>query len=663
MRAANTQPSFDLFSGAENDQPLRETLRQSTRVVSDGYKDKSIHDDLKAEIKSLKYTLSTIEQEKELTALRHDRELHDVQRKAEEDFKKMQSAEGEKLKAMRQYESLLKELAEIRDAASNEQAAMDRRLRETEEAKRLAEEEVEEIKSEFEETIRGLERQMGGLESKNATLLRGAEEQQQDAEMKSALLGDAQRKLAEQESRIGNLETDNIQLKSQTGDADTLAIVKRELSEQVSHIRTLETKNREQLAELKHFRQLHKSVEVVEEEKRMLQRKVDMMDDLQQELGEAKLQRQRLEDERLAWTAYLQSQEDISGRLEFESPEDLAKALVQQRLETATLVERLGGLEPALSEKDGIIKSLEDEKATIANELQKLKASGSGAGDSKIRTRLERQRALAIKEAEYLRAQLKMYDTEDSTFQPENFDEHKVKQIQELQDLVDQYRNELQALHAELATNQASAPPGEAPSLKRPREDSGEHEQLGVLSRKNRKLQDELSTLQQSATLLQKELSVTKERLSAATSHSKTRVLTLRDNPTANYEAIKTATLKALREENGALLSQLRTGNPGTKVVPISTLETAQRELLEMKDEVASKEKMMTRLRQVWTAKTSEFRQATSSILGWDVEFQPNGKLKVTSLFYPSSSDYENSILFDGERGNTQSNLLSSFPL
>jgi mitotic spindle assembly checkpoint protein MAD1 len=605
--------------------------------------------DLKAEIKTLKYSISTRDQEQELAKLRQESELREARRKADEDFKKMQSAEGERNKAIRQYEALAKELQEVKDRATNEKATLERRLREADETKRTAIEEVEDGKAEAEEKLRALERGKLELEARNAALQRSVEESREDAEAKDQALHEAQQTIAQKDAQIGNLESEVLRLKAQTGDVDTLGVIKRELSEQVSHIRTLEAKNREQQAELKHFRQLHKSVEIIEEEKRDLQRKVDGIEDLQQELGEARLQRQRLEDERLAWTAYLQSQAGEDGELEFDSPEAIARALFEERLEAATLLEKLGSLEPAVAEKDAIIKTLEGEKAKLETQVKKLKTSGGS--DDKARMRLERQRALAVKEVEYLRAQLKTFDAEESTMELKSYDEQKAARIQQLEEIVEKYSTEVQTLTAELSTSQVSGPPPET-SLKRSREEEPENaEHLGQLSSKNRKLQDDLTTAQTSLSLLQKELSVTQEQLQALTTHRQTRILSLRSNPTSDFEAIKLSTLEALKTENAALLSQLRTGNPNTAVVPIATLEAAQRDVREMAKQVADKEKAMSRLKQIWGAKSMEFREGVNSLLGWKVDFLPSGKMKVSSLFYPSTDDSENSIVFDGENG------------
>ncbi|PQE29242.1 spindle assembly checkpoint component MAD1 protein [Rutstroemia sp. NJR-2017a BBW] len=671
-RAANTQPSFDFLTGAEstNRPPSRSgQFRQSVRTLSGDHrrepssgeseqeseKRRKELDDLKAEVKTLRYTIDSHKQEEELAKLRHEDELRDARRKSEEDFKAKQNAESERNSALRQYESIQKELMEIRDNASNEKMALEKRIREAEENKRQLEEEVEDVKTESEEASRILERKVAELESRNKTLQQSVESLQQDSDTREALLQEAQQQLANKDTEFGALEAEVLRLKAQTGDADTLEIIKRELGEQVTHIRNLEASNREQAAELKHYKRLHKSVEVVEEEKRSLQRKVDAMDDLQNELGEARLQRQRLEDERLAWTAYLRDQSGPEGELKFESPEDLARALVEEKIKNATLLERTGAMESEVLDRDNIIEGLQNDKKTLNEELEKLRSTGgSSGGDAKARLRLERQRALAIKEVEYLRAQLKTFDAEDEAFgEGENIDDAKIKRIDELERLVDEYRQEVQSLQADLSKAEVAQPPA-SPSAgtKRPREETAEeNERIGLLSRKNRKLQDTINNLQTSQKLLEKELSVTQERLTAATTHSQTRILSLRDNPTSNFEAIKLSTITALRAENADLLHQLTTSQPPPSSIPLSTLQTQQHRVQEAQAQLKEERLRNDRLKKVWSAKSQELREGISSLLGWDVVFQPNGKLKVTSFFYPSVGEEENSIVFDGERG------------
>jgi mitotic spindle assembly checkpoint protein MAD1 len=545
----------------------------------------------------------------------------------------------------------LKEVTEIRDTGANEKAALERQLRDIQENKRLLEEEVEDLKSEKEESIRSIERKVTELEARNESLQTTVQELQHDSDQREALLQSAQQEVASKDASIGNLEAEVLRLKAQTGDVDTLDVIKRELSEQVTHIRKLEVMNREQAAELKHFKRLHKSVEVVEEEKRSLQRKLQAVEGLENELGEAQIQRQRLEDERLAWTAYLQSQAGEDGQLEFETPEALARGLVAERLQAATLFERVGALETDISARDNAIQALEIEKSNLGEELEKVKSAGTSAGNSKVQLRLERQRDLAVRESEFLRAQLKTYDTEDTTFQPEKVDEAKQQHIEELEKMLEGYKSEVQKLSTDLASKENIS--GPEPGTKRPRSDEEDHERLGQLIRKKRKLEEEITTLKTSNKVFQKEISVLQERLTAATQPRQTRILSLRSNPTSDYEAIKTLTLKTLRQENADLLARLH-GSLGENLtqVPISVVESARLAVKAAEAALASEKITIDRLMKVWRKTSEEFRETVKHLFGWDITFMKEGKVRVSSIFYPGSEDAdENYIMFDTSRG------------
>ena len=551
-------------------------------------------------------------------------------------------------------------MKETQDQAINQQQSLDKKLRALQEENRSLRDDVEEGQTELSSLDRQHKHQLQDIESKHATLQKTLNDLRNDLENKASTLHTDQERLAQKESEVGGLENEVLRLKAQTGDADTLAVIKRELSDQVAHIRKLESSNREQNAELKHFRRVHKAVEVVEEEKRVLQNKVLVLEDLQKQLREAQLQRQILEDERHSWTSYLQSQ-DENGSLEFSSPRDLARALIRERTETANLAHEMGKVRSEALEKDGLINSLEEERSRIRAELEKLRVSG-GSGDGRAKARLERQKALAVKEVELLREQIKTFDSEEITYHSEHhFDEAQQKRIQDLESLVDQYRAELQTLNDSLSHHEDQKPPTNP--LKRPHadEDEDEKSQFGSLSRKNRKLQDELSNLERSHALLRSEHNAAKIQITNLQQSLQTRVLALRSNPTADAEAIKMSTLSSLREENSALLAQLESPThqpaPGTKVVPISTLENAKREIEEQKQIVADKEKRMMRLKQIWSLKSLELREAVASLLGYQMDFMANGKFKLTSIFNPADNEEDeggiggNSLIFDGETG------------
>ncbi|KAM0421473.1 hypothetical protein ACHAPT_010646 [Fusarium lateritium] len=670
---ASTQPTYNLFTGESN--PPRPSSRQGHTAESvrpgsrDSFKENMAPPDadeyekyrkeieaLKAEIGTLQYRMQTSEQEKEIAMSQHNSKLEQARRREQDEAQQRQAVEAEREKAASQTEALRKELDELKENIESDKKALERKAREAEDENRILQEQLEDLSTAKQEAARIADRKVTDLEMQIAASQKSLQEYEQEIDQRENVLQQAQAQLAEKDEQIGNLEADVLRLKAQSGDAETMEIIRQELSEQVHHIRNLEATNRDHLSELKHLRALSKAVEIVEEEKRSLQRKLEVAETVEAELAEARIQRQRLEDERLAWSAYLKNASE-TGDSEFDSPEAVARALVQERLTTASYVEKLGALQAEMTAAQNTIQSLQDEKAQLKTEVENAKTSANTNNTDKARMRLERQRALAVKEVEYLRAQLKTFDTEDETVQPEQFDEARAQRVQELEDLVDEYKMEVQSLHAELSSVEPSAigtPPPTIGNKRSRAEDDNAHEQLGQLARKNRKLQEELSGFQTKVALLEKDLSANREQLNAAKQQTQTRVLSLKSNPTSDYEAIKRSTLEALQKENQDLLATLRSknGNSSVPMIPTSVLSAMEREIAAAKAETASAQKSARRLKEVWGSKSQEFKEAIFSTLGWTVTFIPNGKMRVESTFYPSQTDeHENSIIFDGERG------------
>ncbi|KAL8755518.1 MAG: hypothetical protein Q9199_003572 [Rusavskia elegans] len=664
-RNANTQPTYDFLSGGggaspPRSQPLQQSMRQSQAPRPDLQTE-----NLRAQIKTLQYEVTSLKSEREFERLRHEQDVQDVRAQADADFKKAQASESSKNISSHKYEAMVKQLKETQDQATNHQQSLEKKVRTLQEQNQSLQEDVDEGQNELSSLDRQYKHQLQDIESKHATLQKTLSDLGRDFDAKSNVLQATQDRLSKKESEAGHLESENLRLKAQVGDSDTLAVIKRELSDQVTHIRRLETSNREQSAELKHFRRSHKAVEIVEEEKRVLEHRLSLMEDLRKELHEAQLRRQILEDERQAWTTYLHSQ--IEGEeSEFDSPEAMARALMKERVETASLAERLGKIQPELSEKDEIIRRLEEERSNCQAEVDKLRSTNS-SGDPRVKARLERQRALAVKEVEYLREQLRTFDSEEQTYTENKFDEQKTKRIQDLEALVDNYRQELQATNESVSKNephqQAQQNSFSLSSRKRPC-DENEDDFIGQLSRKNRTLQDALSALQTTHSQLVADLSATKSQLHSLRQESRTRILTLRSNPTDNHISLRQQEIDGLRAENKALLAQFvpssqpnSSSPPSAEVqtVPVHTLNNARAELAALEKVVAEKEKRMLRLKQIWSLKSLEFREAVASLLGWQMDFLPNGRFRLTSIFRPGGEDDEEGgntgLVFDGETG------------
>jgi len=527
---------------------------------------------------------------------------------------------------------------------------------------------------------RDLGRRMAEVEARHDTLLQTYNQLKSDFEVKSAGLQAAKQGLSKSHDRIAELEGELMTLKAQGGDVAELEMLRKELSEQVAHIRQLEKTSREQREELDEYRQQRKKIELVEEEKRDLEERLRVADETRKELGYAQVRIQVLEEERRAWTTYLESQTSAEEELRFESPEDMARAFMRARVEKASLAEKLGSIQPELTTRDERIVTLETALAQARTETQNVKnVSGTGSSDAKAKIRLERQKNLAIKEAEYLRAQLKAITDEEKEQRPQTYSEEQGTRIQKLEELVENYRREVERLHSDLSsleTQQQEEQPPSTPRTGTKRSlDVSSDERLGELLRRNRQLQDDLSKLQTRNQVLETEVSAQSTQLASLKATSRTRILELKDNPTAVAEKIKQSTLSTLQSENETLLAQLEGRLPTLsavdtvggqqQLVPRASLDAVKLQLDEKDETIASREKSLQRLRSIFRAKGLEFREAVFSLLGWRLDFEPNGRVKATSMFYPklgkgkdSSGDGEadeeegsSFILFDGEQG------------
>ncbi|CAN9453749.1 unnamed protein product [Alternaria alternata] len=179
--------------------------------------------------------------EKEMMKLEHAQELRDAQNRADADFRKAQQVEASNTLTAKKYDALTKEMAEVQTRAANERQALERRLRECQERAQSLQEEYDEVKEELSTSQRQNEHQYNTLQTEHKALKESVEEVQADLQAKVNALQMAQKKLAQKEEEVGQMEAEVLRLKAITGDAETLAVIKRELCDQVAHIKKLET--------------------------------------------------------------------------------------------------------------------------------------------------------------------------------------------------------------------------------------------------------------------------------------------------------------------------------------------------------------------------------------------------------------------------------------
>lgn len=636
---------------------------------------------LQARVNKLEYELRNLEAERGMISLQHEKELREAQARADADYKRYQDAETARLKAVRQHEAAMKEIRDVRDRGANDAAAVEKKSRDLQGQCDQLRDDKEDLEARLSDAEREMRRiQVEEVEGARSRLERTVQETTAELEDLKTRFDTVNQKLQEKEEYAEEMEKKVLELNGKTGGGEELEVLKREFSEQMTNVRRLENIERDQRTKIRRLEDERRSVNVIMEEKRALETRIRVLQDCERRAGELEMQKELLEDEKRTWTSLLEREGEDSQHA-FESPEAVVKALVNERIEHALALERVGEVESELIGKDEALRAVESERTVLKMELEKAKENAAMQDapapepESKAIKRLERQSQLAKKEIEYLRAQLETFNAEELTMMGnDNFDPQRAEQIQRLEGLVNEYKSEIENLHTQISTLESSpsaaqpVQPVQPPQIacqKRPAEsqevDDGE---LGRQLRKNKNLQTLLEKGKKESAMLATQLQATRSQLKALRASSSVRLLELRDNPTATHQAIQASTLRTLKQENTDLMAQLR-GDADeisrVKVVPVSSLDALKLDLKAMEEVVASKDKRMKRQREIWTDKAAEFRDVISSILGYKVTFLPNGKVKVRSIYYnpprdadeepQDEDDREDYIEFDGDKG------------
>lgn len=100
----------------------------------------------------------------------------------------------------------------------------------------------------------------------------------------------------------------------------------------------------------------------------------------------------------------------------------------------------------------------------------------------------------------------------------------------------------------------------------------------------------------------------------------------LKDNPSAQADQARYEELLALRSENEALRSSIST-------IPMESVKVFEMKISELQQDLFAKEKRMIRLKEVLNAQVQEFRASICTILGFKVDMQPQGRLKLSSIY------------------------------
>lgn len=457
-------------------------------------------------------------------------------------------------------------------------------------------------------------------------------------------------------------------------EARDMAVVRDELHRQASYLLSLEKENVKLTREVTMLRENNTSLEVLREEKRGLERKVRLLDEMRTKVVKLEAEIEAARKEREVWaSSQPQGTGSLSSSTSGAPPVAQTQQLASLRLEHAALLEAHGSTAALLRTREAELDAARAQSEKLTKSITSLEEHIRTL-DQKIRRR-ETRLGTAEREIGFLQALVASYTAEASQITPADQRESSQAsetlsmRITQLETLLVQYKSANEVLSVEIdalggdAAGASADDPGalirQAAWSRETREAlQKEVEQTrkgkGELQTKILSLEDTTTTQAERIDKLEQELfELSGEIAGGRHVPPGVRVLSMRDNPEQQWFNLRQEAMDRLRGENEALLrrlgeleerakeagvqgeSQRTSGSetPGPNLIPKESFELATKEKKELEDVVKQKEKRLLRLQQVFTSKSAEFREAIASILGVKLAFYPNGQVRVTSMF------------------------------
>ncbi|KAI0740089.1 MAD-domain-containing protein [Earliella scabrosa] len=417
-------------------------------------------------------------------------------------------------------------------------------------------------------------------------------------------------------------------------------VVREELHRQAKYMRQLESANAKMTAELNVLREKQTSVEVLKEQKRDLEKKLRVTEELREKVVRLEAELDAARKEREEWASSTAEPATPS-----KTPVSVTQSLSSLRLAHAQLMEEHGSNVALLRHREQELSALQDREAETQETLKELHAKVRALKDRA--TRSEHKVPLAEREVNFLKAMVASFSAEEAAHGEVKSEDDTLKPLQQLEALVKDYKATVSKLETELKEARAHPVITEDPEAKKTllaeveKERAAKEEAVKALQQAEKetgKHLEQIEELEQTLFELRGEIGAGRHLPPG------TRVLCLKDNPAQQWEDLSKAAMDRLKSENEALLKRLKdleesgVRGPGQdpnmeELVPRASWEAVHEEKVKLEDELKQKEKRLLRLQQVFTAKSAEFREAIASILGVKLAFYPNGQVRVTSQF------------------------------
>lgn len=471
--------------------------------------------------------------------------------------------------------------------------------------------------------------------------------------------------------RIEELESAASPHRRAESDADDVALYKDQLSQHITAVHRLEAANMRLKAENTRLLEVSARVDVLHETNKGLESKLNRMDALQAALLKKDNELTSIHEEQQRWISVLSKGVATDEQAAFvaaaQASDQVPQLDVPDTLTPETLpayISTLRGTIMGLTARIEGLKLSAEQLRTTNVELSRRAAQDSETEIS-LRRELEHtselllrtQRRADIESDDLLRCKAVLASFEQEAQQGHaSYESTHQLRISGLEERITSLQAECESLRQKLRdtnTIKTEVPAPDTVSKETQHMLETWETQYRELEKHAQSLESENETLWMRVG--RGEYNVANERC-----------LVLADNPVSRDLAIRTSALEALRKENQGLLNQVESLHkelamagttaklselaPTDALVPLQTVENLRTELAQMQESLQLKDKGMLRLKQVFTAKANEFREAVQSLFGYKVRFMENGKVKLTSAYAGGARG--TTLVFRSEEGN-----------
>lgn len=476
--------------------------------------------------------------------------------------------------------------------------------------------------SKLEQDLQAQELNVANLREIKSQLLRQLEARDGEVSALSSLVDRKSDEISALQLRLSGIPSQE--------EIDSVETIKSQLSDQMSYIKDLESKNLHQAEKLKALSLKHDNIMILKEEKLQLEKKLKKVDELNSVINELNLEILNYKQEQSKWKVYL-SEGDAVQEGQHDSQvkiEEFVKKYRNQSNENLILKNNMNKFQSELKTTKNEYNELFIKHEKLAEEFDSLSKSFNNL--QKINNELEEQKKLIIEESNLLRNELNSLDNDKNDY------------IKNLENLIDEYKTKLK--QQQQKNEEKSSSSDDHNNNKRMKYDETAtrnfQSNISRLEAENMNLNNKnLKLIAENSILIKKIESIQDIK------QKKIRILELRDNPFRNQQFINKKMLDALKLENTELLSTLKK-NTDFQTIPKSVYDRILLDNEELESKIAQLNKKISRLREIFQLKSSEFIDAVYSLLGYKLIFLPSNKIKLIPKFV---NNKENCIVIDVE--------------